>query len=97
LSSAQLTPLGPRGTGVRIDVNAFHRRQVDHQPAVDGRTPRHIVAAATDRHLETQLSREVDGVDDVGDATASSNQYRAFVHQTVVDFPCLLVARIGGL
>ena len=45
--------LGPHGTGVGVDVDAFHRRQVDHQPAIDGGAPGHVVAAATDRHLES--------------------------------------------
>ncbi len=53
--------------------------------------------AATDCHLETELSREIDGVDDVGHATASGNQCRMLVHQTVMDFPCLLVTYIDGL
>ena len=78
-------------------MNAFHRHEVDHQPALDGRASRHVVSAATDRHLKTQFSREIDGVDYVGHTTAASNQYRTLVHQTVVDFPCLLVAHIGGL
>ena len=89
--------LGARGAGRGIDVNAFHRQQINHQPAVDGRAPRYVVAAATDRHLKVHLSRESDGVDNVGHATTSGNQCWAFVHQTVVDFPFLLVARIGGL
>jgi hypothetical protein len=55
------------------------------------------VATAADRHLQVQLSSEVDGVDDVGHAAASGNQCGAFVDQAVVDFACLLVARIGGL
>jgi hypothetical protein len=53
------------------------------------------MAAATDCHLEVQLAREVDRIDDVGDSMASGNQCRVLVHQTVMDFPCLLVTYIG--
>jgi hypothetical protein len=55
------------------------------------------VAAASDGHFEAQLARDVDGVDDVGHATASGDQCGAFVNQSVVDLPCLLVTRVDGL
>src|SRR5207245_5926863 len=54
--------LSPRSPSVGIDVNAFHPRQVDHQSALYGRPPRHIMTAATDCHLKAQLSREGDSV-----------------------------------
>ena len=86
--------LRPHRTALGIDVNAFHRRQVDHQSAIDGRASRHVVTAATNRDFEAQLAREVDGIDYVGDATASGDQRRALVHQTVVDLSRFLVARV---
>jgi hypothetical protein len=57
---------------VRIGVDAFHRRQIDHQPIVDNCAPRPIVAAAMDCHLKIQRSREVDGVDPQFDEPAAT-------------------------
>ena len=84
--------LRPYRAAFGIDVNPFHRRQVDHQSAVDGRAPCHVVTATTNRDFEAQLAREVDGIDHVGDATASGDQRRALVHQTVVDPSRFIVA-----
>ena len=97
LNSPQVTPPCARTVRLWIDVNALHRRQVDHQPAIDGRAPCHVVTAATNRHLEAELAREIDGIDDVGHAAASGNQCRALVDQTVVDLPRVLVARVRRL
>ena len=80
-----------------IDVNALHRRQVDHHPAIDGRASRHVVAAAANRDLEAELARELDGIDDVGHAAASGDQCRALVHQSVVDLSRFLVAGVRRL
>jgi len=80
-----------------VYVNAFHRRQVNHQPAIDGRAPCHVVTATTNSHLEAQLAREADGIDHVGHATTSGDQRRTFVYQAVVDFSRFLVAGVRGL
>jgi hypothetical protein len=55
------------------------------------------VAAASDCHFETKLSREVDGVYNVSHAMAPGYQYGVFVDQTVVDFSSRLVTSIGDL
>jgi hypothetical protein len=55
------------------------------------------VAAAANRHLEAQLACEVDGIGDIGHATTSGDQRRAFVHQTVVDPSRFLIAHVRGL
>jgi hypothetical protein len=55
------------------------------------------VAAAADRHFEVQLAGKGDRIDDIGRAGAAGDQGRPFVHQAVVDFPCILVAGIGRL
>jgi len=73
-------------------VNSFHRRQVDHQSSIDGRSPRHIVTATANRDFEAELAREVDGIDHVGDATAFGDQCRALVHQAVMHPSRFIVA-----
>jgi hypothetical protein len=84
--------LRPYRAAFGIDVNPFHRRQVDHQSTVDGGAPCRVMAAATNRDFEAQLAREVDGIDYVGDATTSRDQRQALVHQTVVDPSRFIVA-----
>jgi hypothetical protein len=44
--------LRPYRAAFGIDVNSFHRRQVDHQSAIDGRAPCHVVTATTNRDFE---------------------------------------------
>ena len=89
--------LRPHRSVLGIDVNALHRRQVDHHPAIDGRASGHVVAAAANRHLEAKLAREIDGIDHVGHAAASGDQRRPLVDQSVVDLPRVLVAHVRGL
>ena len=58
---------------------------------------RHIVAAAANRDLKAEVSRKLDGADNVGHAAGAGNQCRAFVHQPVVNLPSIVIADIGGL
>jgi hypothetical protein len=44
--------LRPYRTALGINADSFHRRQVNHQSAIDGGAPRHVVTAATNRHFE---------------------------------------------
>ena len=75
LNSFQSTPPCARAVRARrIDVNALHRRQIDHQAAVDRRPAGDVVAAAAHRDLEAERARQLDGVDDVGDAAAAGDQ-----------------------
>ena len=66
LNWPHVEPPCARRFGLRIDVNAGHRRQVDHQAAVDRRAPRDVVTAAANRDFELLLARQLDRVDDVG-------------------------------
>ena len=89
--------LRPHRSALGIDVDALHRRQVDHHPAIDGRAPRHVVAAAANRNLEAEPAGEIDGIHHVGHAAASGDQCRPFVDQSVVDLPRVLVAHVRRL
>ena len=98
LNSPQVTPPCARAVRVlRIHVDAFHQRQVEHQPAINGGASRHIVTAAPHRDFQVQRARQMHRLDDIGDAAAARDQRRPLVHQAVVDFPGFLVARIGRL
>jgi hypothetical protein len=89
--------LCPPSATAWLDVNAFHRREVNHQPAVDGRAPGHIVTATTNRQFEAQLAGEVDRIDHVGHATTSGNQSRMLVHQTIMNPSGFVIPRVRGL
>ena len=84
--------LRPYRAAFGIDVNSLHRREVDHQSAINGSAPCHVMTATTNCDFEAQLARVVDGIDHVGDATTSGDQRRALVHQTVVDPSRFIVA-----
>jgi hypothetical protein len=79
-----------------IDVNSFHQRQVDHQAAVAHRLPRDIVPAATDRHFEASIPREIDCVDDICGSETAGDQRGSLVDQTIVNAPRVVVPDLAG-
>ena len=89
--------LRPRGARDRIDVNTFHWRQVDHQPAVDRRAAGDVVAAAADGHLQAVFARQVHGVHYIRRVPAARDQGGPFVDQTVVHAPRLVVTDVERL
>jgi hypothetical protein len=72
-------------------MDAFHWRKVDHQAALDGGFPRHVVSPAANRHLQTEVARETDSVYHIRHTKAASDQCWAFVYQTIVDPPGLVI------
>ena len=79
-----------------IDEDTLHRRQVDHDPAIDGRASGHVVAAAANRYLEAKAAGEINRTHNVAHALAPGDQCRPLVDQSVVDFACILVAGVCG-
>ena len=99
--AVQLAPehatLRPHRARARVDVDALHRRQVDHQRAVDHRAPGDVVAAAAHTDVQTLRAREPDRVRDVRRVLAARDQRRPPVDQPVVDAPRVVVAFISRL
>jgi hypothetical protein len=79
-----------------IDVNPFHRRQVNHYAAIDRSASCHVVTASANRHFEAQLLRKPDRPGHICRVTALRDQRRAFGHQPVVHPSRLFVACICG-
>ena len=71
----------------RIDMDAAHRREIDHEPALGCREPCDVVASAADRHLDASLAAEVDGVANVSGVRATRHEPWVLVDQAVVDAP----------
>ena len=88
--------LGPGPPAARVDVDAAHQGQVDHQPAVGHGATGHVVAAAPHRDLQAAVAAEVHGVTHVGDGVAAGDQPRSLVDQAVVHGPRHVVAGIAG-
>ena len=80
-----------------INVNPFHRAEVDHHAAIDRGAARDVVAAAANSHFQADAASEVDGINDVGHAATSGDQCGALVDEAVVDLAGFLVAGIGRL
>jgi hypothetical protein len=76
--------LSPDGAPCRIDENTFHGGEVDDHAAVDKRSPRNIVATASDSHKDAMRAGKVDCIDDVGNSGTLNDQCRVFVDQRVV-------------
>jgi len=89
--------LGPDGTSPHVDVNAFHRGQVDQQPMIERGVPRNIVAAAANGDVQAHGSCQRHRIDDIGDAVTARDRRRALVDQAVVHPSPAVIAGVGGL
>ena len=89
--------LDPGAPHDRIDGDAAHRGEVDHEPAVRDSEAGDIVAAATDADLQVALTGGAHRGDDVGDRGALDDQLRAVVDHPIPDRPGGVVpARAGS-
>src|SRR5439155_329378 len=79
----------------RVDVDALHKGEVDHQPPVGYGFAGDVVAAAADRDLESLPPAEVDRVHDIRRVETSRDDRWTLVDQAVVDSPGLVVAGIA--
>jgi hypothetical protein len=87
---------GPRGPVHRVDPDALHGRQVDHEATVAHGAAGDVVAAAPHGHEHVVLAREAHGGQDVGDAGAARDERRAPVDHGVVDGAGRVVAGVAG-
>src|SRR5919204_1703536 len=77
-----------------VDMDAVHRREIDHEAAVVHGIARDVVASTFDRHEQVVLTCEVHCVDDICGAAAPSDQRRSPVDQPVPDPPRFLVPEV---
>ena len=81
---AQQSPAADRGTaGDRVDPDAAHRRQIDHEAAVRHGQAEHAVPAAFHADLEARIPAVENGSRDVGRARATRDERRAPVNHRV--------------
>ena len=86
--------LDAHGAVRRIDADALHRDEVDHQAVVADAEAGAVVPAAADGDEEAVLAGEVDGGDHVGDVRAAGDQRGLAVDHRVVDLAGGVVARV---
>ena len=82
---------GADGAGVRIDPDAVHQGQVQHEAVVADPQARAVVAAAAHGQQQVVVAGEVDGGHHIGDIRAAGDQTRVLVDHAVVDPSGLLV------
>ncbi len=87
--------LSPRGAGLRIDVDALHRSQIDDDAAVADRVAGEAVTAAFDGEGEIGPPRERHGRAHIGGAGAPSDQGGTPVDGAVPDRPALVVGGVA--
>jgi hypothetical protein len=83
-------------SAVRIDPDALHQRQIDHEPAVTERVAADAVAAGAHRDKQIVLAGEVERGDDVGDAGTAGDPAGSSVDSAVPDRAGLVVAFVVG-
>jgi hypothetical protein len=93
----QHAALRARRALARIDVNALHRREVDHQAVIDGGAAGDVVPAAADGDLQAERARELHGVDDVGRPVAARDEGRPPVDEPVVHAAGVVVTDVVPL
>ncbi len=89
--------LGPHGATGRIDPDALHEREIEHQPAVAHGVAGDVVTAPADGDEQVVGAREPHGLEHVAGAGAARDQSRLAVDRTVPNAPGGVVARIAGL
>jgi hypothetical protein len=87
--------LGLRGTRLRIDDDAPHERQVDHQAALAHREPRDVVTAAAHGEQQLVLTCKADGLHHIRHAGTARDQRGATVDHRVPDRASLIVLGVG--
>src|SRR4029077_16003847 len=87
--------LSARGTREGVHLNAFHRRQIDHEAIVNRRPAGYIVSAAAYRYREAELMGQQHGIDDIGGAATAGDDRRALVDQSVVPPADVVVLGVG--
>lgn len=80
----------------RIDANAAHRGQVDHQAAIADGAPGDVVPPAAHRDRQVMVAREIDRCDDVGSAGAAGDHAGMPVDHAVPDAAGRVVVRVAG-
>jgi hypothetical protein len=83
--------LRPDASAGRIDVDALHQGEVEHQSTIGDRSAGDVVAATTDREFEPPFASEGDGVDDVSGVEAPGDDGGTLAHEAVVDASHLVV------
>jgi hypothetical protein len=78
-------------------VDSFHRRQIDHQTAVDDGVTCHVVPTATDGHFQLERVCQLDRIAYVCHTTAARDDGGMLVDQSIVYAPRVVVFRVGGL
>jgi hypothetical protein len=89
--------LRPDGPPYRVDPDALHRREVDHQAAVGDRQASDAMAAAANGHLNILLAGKIHRVHHIGDGPAPGDERGALVDKAVVHPTGFLVHRVGGV
>jgi hypothetical protein len=80
----------------RIDPDAFHRREIEHDPVIDHGEAGGVVHPAANGQGSAGLAREIDDRDHVGDVGGAHDQHRPLVDHRVVDEARLFVSRVVG-
>jgi len=88
--------LGPHDAAIGHDANAFHARQIDHQPVIAQCGSGASMAAAAYRHRQGVVVRKMDAYNDVGHVGALRDQHRPPVDAAVPDAAGVVKPRIGA-
>jgi hypothetical protein len=88
--------LGTRHPTGRVDGDALHQSEVQHQAAFADRFTGEIVAAAAHRQQHIVIAGEIDAGHHIARGGALRNQCGVLVDHPVEDFPCGVVGGRPG-
>src|SRR2546425_8169942 len=81
---------------LRVDANAAHAGQVDHDPFVNRSEARHAVRASPDRKIQSSLAREIDRRHHVARVGGPHDDLRTLVDHSVPHLARLVIALVIG-
>ena len=87
----QRAPADAGGLRLRVDLDAAHPGEVDHDPVVAGGEPGDAVPAAADRDRKILFAAEAEGGDDIVHAARTDDHRRSTVDHPVPDAARLVV------
>src|SRR5712691_1391974 len=88
--------LGSDGAPDRVNTDALHPAEINHQATVTHAVARDVMATAAHRHQQTVGAGKIDRVNHVGEARTESDECRPLVDIVIPDLASLVVVRIAG-
>jgi len=91
----QQARFSPSRLAERVDLAAFHERQIDHHGTVMGRTATEAMSTPIHRHLEVLLAGKGDGAHDISHVRTANDHGWVAINHAIPHAPCVVVCFVS--